>query len=462
MYIQVTIDVFIILCLIIVTGGIESWFLTFLPINVIGAGILLGKQAGLVIAYISSIAYGATIELQFYKIIPVPYNESLGTEDFFYNILTNIIATLLIAYFSRYLIIREESTYRELEKTENEFRNLYALHRDVIESIPNGLFYTDFRGRIMFLNRSAEIITGIERSRIIEMNLSELFNFIDLPLKEGRHNGTIEIGGELRKFIDISISSHRDNYDRAKGFVITFQDITKITEMERRIKEKEKLAAIGELSSNIAHEIRNPLASLRSSVELLREGRAGEDNKKRLMDIAIKETERLDKIITDFLLYSTPRLPDFAEIELGGVLEETIEMLKSSLPKGVGEISVKTDIEDGIVIDGDTDKLKQIFWNLALNAVQSIDSCGEVRISLKKEVPYVKILIADNGTGISRENLQKIFYPFFTTKNKGTGLGLAMVYRIVEDHSGTINVMSKEGEGTTFELILPVKQEVIV
>ncbi|MBF0321027.1 MAG: PAS domain-containing sensor histidine kinase, partial [Nitrospirae bacterium] len=258
------------------------------------------------------------------------------------------------------------------------------------------------------------------------------------------------------------------------GFVITFEDLTKITELERDMKEKEKLAAIGELSANIAHEIRNPLAALRTSIEMLREGSVPADKTARVMEIALHEMDRLNKIITDFLVYSNPRPPEFKEISITAILRETLEMLRASLPgqdikglatPGAYEIQLSAEgIDADVFINGDADKLKQVFWNLCLNAVQSFgcpaaDRDTEegkiIRISAKKLKEHVRIKFRDNGCGIKPEILKKIFYPFFTTKRGGSGLGLSIVYRIIQEHMGRINVSSTPGEGAHFDIILP-------
>ncbi len=449
-------DIFIITFLILITGGIESWFSFLLLLNVIGAGIILGKNSVFIIAAISSVVFGVVIEFQYYEMIPVRYNQSLRFEDFFYHIFANVAALLLIAYLSRYLIVRVEKTSKKLEKTESDLRNLHSFHKDVIENIASGLFSTDTNGVIKLYNRSAEWITGMKREHAIGKNYREIFRFMRNPLKKGRFKGSIPVSSK-RKIIGLSISEHRDNSNQMKGYVGTFQDLTRITKMEKDIKEKEKLAAIGELSANIAHEIRNPLASLKSSIEMLKENNVHEKKSRRLMDIALHEMDRLNNIITDFLIYSNPTAANFKEVSLNGILRETIEMLKRSISDN-GDVALGCECKDDIVIQADEDKLKQVFWNLGLNAIQSLNDGGEIVVSVNRMHDSVKILFHDSGAGIEQGNLKKIFYPFFTTKTNGTGLGLAMVYRIVNEHSGKIKVQSTVGKGSAFEIILPKEQ----
>ncbi|MBF0458927.1 MAG: PAS domain S-box protein [Nitrospirae bacterium] len=463
-YFQIIFDIFLIITLILITGGIDSWFSFLLLVNVISAGITLGRRTILIVAGLSCVFYGVILELQFYQILNVPYLRSLGPKDFFYNIFANITALFLIAFLSRYLLINLEQTSSSLIKTERDFSDLYAFHREVIENIPNGLLYTDTKGSVMLFNRPAEEITGIRREAAVGMTIEDVFDFVRLPITKGIYKGTM---AATNKIIELKLSEHKDNAGQMMGFVITFEDLTKITELEREMKEKEKLAAIGELSANIAHEIRNPLAALRASIEMLREGSVPADKTARVMEIALHEMDRLNKIITDFLVYSNPSPPEFMEVSITAILRETLEMLRNSVTgQNANGLQITADgIDDDIIIHGDKDKLKQVFWNMCLNAVQSFGCHGQdhdkrIVVAAKAINGYVKITFQDNGCGIKPEVLKKIFYPFFTTKKDGSGLGLAIVYRIIQEHMGRITVSSVQGDGTTFDIILPAAPNV--
>jgi two-component system sensor histidine kinase PilS (NtrC family) len=530
-YIQVIIDVFVILFLVVITGGIDSWFSFLLLINVIAAGIMLGRQPVVVVASISSIAYGTVIELQYYGVLGVAYNELLQTEDFLHNIFANMTAIFLVAYLVRHLVINVENTSHSLKKTQSDYSKLHAFHSEIIENIPTGLLYTDPEGVVRLFNRSAEAITGISRYEAQGMALRELFAFAPALMSAGRFKGIKTVGGTDR-IIEIGVSQHRDEQSgggstaaskgganaaskggspagsrppELLGYVVIFEDLTKITAMERDMKEREKLAVIGELSANIAHEIRNPLAALRTAIEMLRErGRRGADaggripadagggipadaggrsaaassrgataaaksdatassnsltpddgaRRDRIMEIALHEMDRLNKIITDFLLYCNPRPPEFKRVDLNALIAETLDMLAHSLPDG-GGVVISRRLDQSVVLRADPDKLRQIFWNLGLNALQALDGGGSLDVSLKRAGDFAKISFRDTGCGIDSDNIARIFYPFFTTKKDGTGLGLAMVYRIVNEHGGEIGVQSVAGAGTTFEITLP-------
>jgi two-component system sensor histidine kinase PilS (NtrC family) len=220
------------------------------------------------------------------------------------------------------------------------------------------------------------------------------------------------------------------------------------------MKLKEKWAALGELSSNIAHEIRNPLASLKGSIEILKEDTMPQSQKQRLMEIALKEMERLNRIITDFLTYSRPANSEFKRCELHNILDETIELLKH-VEQNRGNISISKKYTGRLEVYADPQKMRQVFWNLGLNAVEAMPEGGEIVVSTRITNTTVEITFQDSGTGIEDHNVERIFYPFFTTKGNGTGLGLAIAYRIIEEHAGTISVKSNPGFGTAFEVILP-------
>jgi signal transduction histidine kinase len=224
------------------------------------------------------------------------------------------------------------------------------------------------------------------------------------------------------------------------------------------MKQKEKWAAIGELSSNIAHEIRNPLASLKGSIEMLKEDSVPKNYKQRLMEIALNEMERLDRIITDFLTYSRPTPPEFKRFELHSMLDETIELLKNVEQNN---ISINKKYTGRLELNADPQKMRQVFWNLGINSIEAMPEGGELIISTRNMDRSAEITFKDFGAGIDEKNIEKIFYPFFTTKENGTGLGLAIAYRIIEEHNGKINVNSRPGVGTTFEIILPKTDEKI-
>ncbi len=450
-YVLLAFDVLLVVSLILITGGIESWFSFLLILVTIAGSIVLGRRAGYIIATLASILYGLAVDLQYYGIIPVDFNPALEEKDFFYNIFINISGLYLTAYLMGYLVTRLEKTSEKLHEKDVDLRELYRFHSEVIENIPSGLFSLDTSGRIVLFNSAAERITGLRREAVAYKYSNEIFPFLSLPPKPGRHEGEIMRGAEQRH-IGVSISVNKNSDGEVIGYIGTFQDLTDIIKMEEEIKRREKLAAIGELSASIAHELRNPIASMKGSFELLREGVLPEDTRNRLMDIAVSEMDRLNGIVTDFLLYCNPRPPEMREFSLSTAAEEVADMLANMTE----QVRIVKDIEEDVFITADEQKIRQLLWNLALNAVESMPDEGEVVISLHAGGGTAVLKVSDSGAGIDEGDMDKIFYPFFSTKRKGTGLGLSIAYRIVEEHDGNIEVHSEKGRGTEFTVALPM------
>jgi two-component system sensor histidine kinase PilS (NtrC family) len=454
-YTQLLLDVIFEIILIYITGGIDSWFSFTLILTVISSSIVLNKRAGYIIATCSSVLYGLIVTLQFYRSPPITSEGITDEKDYLYKLFVHIISFYLTAYLSGYLSSRLEKTTQKLEKKDLDLRDLEFFNREVVESLPSGLFTTNISGNVLIFNRAAERITGIRKGSIIGQRIDSVLPVFKFPFSEGRKEDIIIVEG-VQKIIGLGISTLRGIDESTKGFIVIFQDLTQLKRLETEMKQKEKWAAIGELSSNIAHEIRNPLASLKGSIEMLKEDSVSKNYKKRLMEIALNEMERLDRIITDFLRYSRPTPPEFKRFELHGMLDETIELLKNVEQNN---ISINKKYTGRLEVDADPQKMRQVFWNLGINSIEAMPEGGELIISTRNMDRSVEITFKDFGAGIDGKNIEKIFYPFFTTKENGTGLGLAIAYRIIEEHNGRINVNSSPGVGTTFEIILPKTDE---
>ncbi|MEW6002443.1 MAG: ATP-binding protein [Nitrospirota bacterium] len=453
-YTQLMLDIFFATILVGITGGMGSWFSFTYILSIISSSIILNKRAGYITATLSSILYGTLVNLQFYSLLAIT-SDSVIIENtgYPYNIFVHIIFFYLTAYLSGYLSSRLEKTTQKLEEKDSNLRDLELFNKEVIESLPSGLFTTDISGAVVIFNRAAERIMGIKKENIIGQRIDSVLTFFKFPFDNGRREKTITVNG-IKKIIGFSISSLSDISGSNRGFIGIFQDLTKLKQLEAEMKQKEKWAAIGELSSNIAHEIRNPLASLKGSVEMLRENEIPQNQKNRLMEIALNEMERLDHIITDFLTYSRPTPPEFSRFDIHNILDETIELLKN-VEQNRGNVFIKKDYSGKLEVNADPQKMRQVFWNLGINALDAMPEGGELIVNTRDTQNAVEITFRDFGVGINKKDSEKIFYPFFTTKEHGTGLGLSIAYRIIEEHEGRINVDSSPGAGTTFEVILP-------
>jgi two-component system sensor histidine kinase PilS (NtrC family) len=456
-YTQLVLDVIFEIVFIYFTGGVDSWFSFTLVLTIIASSIVLSQRAGFIIGTVSSILYGVLVNLQLYAVLPVTSGEYMGARDYLYKIFVHTIFFYLTAYLSGYLSSRLEKTVQKLEERNIDLRDLEFFNREVLENMPSGVFTTDMNGTILLFNHAAEKITGISKDFVIGKRIANVLPFWEFPFSEGRKEEKITVDG-MTRIIGLNISGLKGLAESMQGFIVIFQDLTQLKRLETEMKQKEKWAAIGELSSNIAHEIRNPLASLKGSIEMLKENSLPANHRERLMEIALNEMDRLNRIITDFLMYSRPATPVFMVFDLHELLDETLDLLENAGQERTS-ISVKKAYTGPLEVNADPQKLRQVFWNLGINALEAMPEGGELTVSTSNQEEAVVIYFKDSGTGMSREEIEKIFFPFFTTKEKGTGLGLSIAYRIVEEHHGQLQVTSQTGIGTTFEVILPKSYE---
>jgi two-component system sensor histidine kinase PilS (NtrC family) len=255
--------------------------------------------------------------------------------------------------------------------------------------------------------------------------------------------------------LGVSVSPLSDHANRPLGRIVNFQDLTEMREMEKSMQRAERLAVIGGLAAGVAHEIRNPLASISGSIELLTSGIGGDDDSRALAEIVHREVTRLNTLISELLDYANPRPLAPAEIDVGELVTETLRVFEQD--RDFAGVDLVGDIAPGaLTIVADPEKLRQVLWNLLRNAAEAARSGGTVKARVTRHgVDGVEIAVSDNGPGIPSETLDRVFDPFFTTKQGGSGLGLATVQAIVTDHGGSIHATSERGKGATFVVRLP-------
>ncbi len=454
-YVQFLIDVLSVISLIFFTGGIESWFSFILPLVVIAASIVLNRRAGFVTAILGSILYGVMLDLQYYGLIRLPYSPAFQEKDFLYNIFSHFLALFLSAYLMGYLSSRLESTTESYEQKVIDYRDLSLFNKEVVDNVPSGLLTTDLVGRLLFFDKAAEEITGKMASAIRGEDIRNIFHFLQDDLEINRTDGEIPYG-QSRRVVGLTVTKLRNSEGVHTGYIGIFKDLTEVKRMQEEMRRQEKWAMIGEMSANMAHEIRNPLASLRGSVDMLKNSSLTTEQKNSLMEIALSEMDRLNRIITDFLSYSKPTRPEMEHLDLRESLDEMLEVLGAAVPE---KVRLDTDFEDEVQIYGDPHRLRQVYLNLALNAFDAMGGEGTLSIRSYKLGKYAGVCFSDTGPGVPYENREKIFFPFFTTKETGTGLGLSIAARIVEDHGGMIRLDSDACEGSAFTVFLPLNGE---
>ncbi len=455
-YVQLIIDIIAEAVLLYMTGGIGSMFSLMFPLSILSAGIVLSRRACYFIATLSSMLYAGILDLQLYNILKISTGSTYMARDFFYNIFAHVVAFYLIAFLGGYLTEKLHKATRSLEEKDTVVSDLKAFSRYVIESMPSGVFTTGLNGRIITFNSSAQEITKRDHVSVVGRRPVDIFPFLgDFLNLIGRVEGEIEAGGTIVP-VGMRLSSLKDSTGESIGIIGVFQDLTELKEMEAEVKRKERWAFIGELSASIAHELRNPLASLKGSIEMLHEKKVPEEDADHLMKIALSEMDRLNGIITDFLLYAKPQEIKKEPFNMQKSLEDIVTLLRSSVNDGK-DVTITVRPADAMNVDGDPKKLQQVFWNLGLNAVNAAPDKGVVDIYIEQRGDFAEVIFSDNGPGIAPDDMERIFYPFFTTKEGGTGLGLAIARKIAEEHGGNIIAESEgQGNGSIFKVILPL------
>ena len=467
-YIQTSGDVLITTAVIYITGGLESTFSFMYILVVIVAGFMLKVRGAVVIASLSAILYGALLDLHYYRYIqPFMTRISFGAfyeaADILNTILINMIAFYMVAFLSGFLSRQAEESRIMLAESQSDLERLEDLNERIIESIDSGLMTLGRRGEILSFNKAAEEITGYEFERVRRRSHKVVFPDLNIPVDSSGFE-TRSLAYQLARAdgqdleLEMTLLGLSDREGNPRGRLLVFQDKTLIRQMEEDVKRIEKLAAIGELAAGIAHEIRNPLASMSGAFQMLEEDLGEDVDHGRLLAIIRREMERLNHIVNDFLMFARPRSGSPTDIELSRLLEDIVRMLEQEV--GQGE---KIRIEKNIPADThsffDRHHLEQVMWNLLRNSVEAMPDGGVLGVSVHPRTPapgMVTVAVSDTGGGISQENLSKIYDPFFTTREGGNGLGLSIVYRILQSGGGRIEVVSSEGSGTTFSVLLPM------
>jgi two-component system sensor histidine kinase HydH len=337
---------------------------------------------------------------------------------------------------------------------------------NVVESMADGLISIDNEKKIVTLNRRAGEILGVAEEELKGKKIEEVLGQdIEAVLRSEEKRVIIrdremELHHRSGKEIPLSLSRTplKDEMGREMGSVLLLRDLREIRDLQEKVRRSERLASLGRLAAGVAHEIRNPLSSIRGFAQYFMNRLKGHEEEQGYASIMVKEVDRLNRVITDLLDFARPKEPHREPHSLENILDHSLKLLEPELTRK--KVGIEKEFEPDLPpVLTDRDQISQAFLNLLLNSLESIDGGGKIRIRLKKSrgQPSVEVSIADTGRGIPQQDLEKVFEPFFSTKRKGTGLGLAIVHQIVESHGGDIEVESREEVGTTFRITLPVK-----
>jgi two-component system sensor histidine kinase PilS (NtrC family) len=474
LYFQATCDVLLITGLVYATGGIQSIYAVFYTMVIIYSVIFLGRRGGLIIASACGIFYGGLLDLEYYKVL-IPHYATLQNASFsagyvFSRIIIYILSFYLVAILASFVVEQERKTRTLLEEKVTAFDQLDLLHRSIIESIDTGIVTVDLLGRIKSFNRAAEEITGHASLDIDDINIIDIFpeygqlreklnRAADLDSRKNRVEMTLQSKSGASLVLGCSISFLKDSQGGRIGDILVFQDLTEIKEMERHLETNRRLAFVGEMAAGLAHEMRNPLASISGSIQMLHKGLDLSLSDERLMQIILRGKDQLESFMKDFLLLSRPTPGIHEAFKMDEIIDDVLVAIKY-VPDWREQIEILRPSTNHGEIIASKAEIRQVVWNLVMNAVQAMPDGGRLSITtrhatLKESLPALEFEISDDGPGITKSDLGKIFEPFFTTKEKGTGLGLAIVNRIVDGYQGTIMVDSAPGRGAKFSIRLP-------
>lgn len=472
-YLQLFVDILLVTLLVYVTGSLRSDYSALYPLVIIYSVIFLGRYGGLITASASGILYALLLGFEFYALIPpfftTGFDYIFTTKEVITRIVVSIVSFYVLALLASFVVEQEKKTRSLLREKESAFDQLDLLFRSIVESIDAGVMTIDLQGKIKTFNRAAEEITGLRLSVIIDRPIADVFpelsSFVSNAIMDKQFKNRREViiahSSQQKIHLGCSLSPLKGSQEEIIGNILIFQNLTEIKLMEETLEKSKRLALIGEMAAGLAHEMRNPLASITGSIEVLRQSLILKDTDERLMQIILRGKDQLDYFVRDFLLLAKPIPLNREVVDVNEAVTEVLENVKLSRDWIEG-IEINWSLGEKVTAFANKEQIRQMLHNLVLNALQSMQDGGTLSLMTKSMIHHnkevIEIDITDTGSGIEENDLKKVFEPFFTTKAKGTGLGLTIIGRIVDGYGGRIQIKSKIDQGTVCKVWLPTAE----
>ena len=474
--VQLAGDALIVSAFVYFTGGITSYFSSLYVLPIIAASVVQYRRGGILVATLSTVLYSGLVLWQYFAVSGLLHDSWLASNNVGlpapsaagYIVAMNVFGFVAVAVLSGSLAEGARTAGARLEIASTRIADMQALNEHVINSLPSGLATTDTSQRILTFNHAAQTITGLAPGAVFGRPIADVLQLPPQLLEalETDANGVAARRVEFRyrtadgRDIEIGLgATYLETPGGRAGLLFTFQDVTSLKKLERDVRIQQRLAAVGEMAAGIAHEIRNPLASMSGSIQILRQELPLSAEQEQLMDIVLRESERLNTTIGSFLAYARPQRFAIARFDVRRALNDTALLLRNSAEVLEGHV-IDVDLPEGeLWYEADEGQIKQIVWNLATNGLRAMPAGGRLRLTgaVEPGSEGVAITVEDEGVGIPADELDRLFQPFHGTFAKGSGLGLAIVHRIVADYSGEIQVSSRPGAGTTVSVRLPAR-----
>jgi two-component system sensor histidine kinase PilS (NtrC family) len=470
--VQTGADAVIVAMAVLMTGGVDSLLVPLYVLPVVAAAVVHDRRGGLLVAALNTLSYGAILALQ-YDIVHMTHSARLGwlldraqapLPDALFTLALNGVGLACVAWLTGYLAERLRHTDERLRQASTQIADLQAFNQCVIDSLTGGLATAGADGRVLTFNVAAGQITGLAAADVRGRPVQDVLQLPASLVEEFPRIGTAGTGIRLEipyttrsgRQVDLGLTAAPlTGADGTAGFLFTFQDITERRRRERETQTERRLAAIGEMAAGIAHEIRNPLASMAGSIQVLRQDLELSAEQALLMDIVLRESQRLNATITNFLTYARPQRHASKPVDLAAVLRDAAALLRNS-GDCVRDHQVTVHVPDTpCLVGADDAQLRQVVWNLAVNGLKAMPEGGPLNLRLHRLDETWVVVVEDGGVGMAPSVLEHVCEPFRSGFSGGTGLGLSIVHRIVTDLGGSIAFESAPGCGTAVRVSLP-------